>query len=429
MRVASNTATVPAKRPQTAWRRVLLALALVAAVGLVAWIFWSRSRGEALWRTARIAARQGDWARAEGALASLAWYRPGDAEARRLHIQVALKRGDLETAGRLLAQAARAGPGAAEARVGLGRIRLEQYRLAEAEDAYRDCLALDPRNREAWHALVVILGVERRGAEQEAELLAIVERGGAPALEALRLLAPGTAVIPAEGLSRTSDEGQILERALAANPADPHVRAPLADFYRVRGRVSEARQLLEPWMRTHRDDQSARDAWLACMVDDGDPATELKFRRLTPGDQASGHYFSIRADWLSQAGRHDEALQCLQLALERTPRDPGIIYRMGQALRALGRNAEANGALDLVQKARELSELASRIPDAPSEAAPLVSAGKLCRALGREPEARGWFSEALRIDPNCWDAREALRALAGTSSQSGARPMRGSANN
>src|SRR5437879_4682916 len=107
MSVVSDGTALAHRQRQAGWRRALVALALVVALSFLAWTLWSRSRGSALWRSAQQAARQSDWPRAETALAELAWYRPGDAEAHRLRIQVALKRNDLPTASRLLEQAAR----------------------------------------------------------------------------------------------------------------------------------------------------------------------------------------------------------------------------------------------------------------------------------------------------------------------------------
>ena len=206
-----------------------------------------------------------DWGRAEAALARLTWYRPDDLEAIRLRVGIAEQRGDLAAAARALAAVPDSVPESPSAHVRRGLILKELYRAREAEAAFRAALRLAPRLPEPRRELVALLGIERRADEQEKELWELHDRAGCP-IEALRLLAQSTVIIPPGTLAKTSDEGAVLERCLAADPDDSHLRPPLARFYRLRGETDAARRLLESWLRDHPDDPSARVEWLACLA-------------------------------------------------------------------------------------------------------------------------------------------------------------------
>jgi tetratricopeptide (TPR) repeat protein len=389
------------------WRAALTLAALVLA-SLITWPLWGTYRADQLWRLAEASARASRWDRAEEALARRAWYGFEEPKALRLRASVALARGDTLAAAALLGRIPAEAPDAEWAWMNRGRLLMEQFRLREAESAFAACVRRNPTLFEARRQLVIIHGLRRRGPEQDAQLWEILDRGIDP-LFALSLLAPGRPGLPAGVVRRSVDEGQILGSCLAVDPDDPHVRPALAYFLRNRGRVAEARRLLEPWLRAHPDDADATHEWLACLLDAGDDdAARRSFGSPTEADRGSARYRMLRAEWLGRQGRDADAIHDLGEAVQHSPRDPEPRYRLGQALRTAGRAEKAAVHLNWAERAYELRALVGQIPDQSPDPALLARAGGLCRKMGREREARGWYTAALRIDPDNAEARAAL---------------------
>jgi tetratricopeptide (TPR) repeat protein len=284
----------------------------------------------------------------------------------------------------------------------------ELYRTREAEAAFRAALRRAPRLPEPRRELIALLGIERRADEQEKELWELHDRARCP-IEALRLLAQSTVTIPPGTLAKPSDEGAVLERCLAADPADSHLRPPLARFYRLRGETGSARRLLEPWLRDHPDDPLARVEWLACVLDEGDADAASPWFDSPPSScRGLADFERRRGDWLSLQGKSDEAIPAYREAVRLAPREPEVRYRLAQALRAAGRVDEANEALAYHRRLQDLAVLAAGVEADHPALDRLNEVGRVCRTLGREREARAWFAHALELDPANAEARAAL---------------------
>jgi tetratricopeptide (TPR) repeat protein len=262
---------------------------------------------------------------------------------------------------------------------------------------------------EARREWIIILGIERRAREQEAQLWELHDRGGA-AIEALRLLAQSTVTIPPGALAKDTDEGSVLRRCLETTPDDPSLPAPLAYFLRNRGRVAEARGLLEPWLRSGRGGPDIRLEDLACLLDEGEiESARPWFDRPSESLQEQGRYWRLRADWLRLQDRSREALESDREAVRRDPRDPESRYRLARALRASGMSREADEAMAYHQGLQRLGLLASQVAETAPDLGRLLEAARLCHELGRDREARGWYAAVLRVASS---HAEALRFLA-----------------
>jgi tetratricopeptide (TPR) repeat protein len=344
----------------------------------------------------------------EAALALRAGYEPGDLDAVEVRVQAALQSGNREVALRALATVPESSPLAENAHFWRGRILKELYRPAAAIAELRACLRLNPGRIEAHRELILIFGIERRAGDQEAQLWLLHDRAGG-AIEALRILAQSTVIIPPGALAENADEGTVLRRCLETTPDDPWLPAPLAYFLRNRGRVDEARALLQPWLHSARTQPEIRVEDLACLLDDGDvEAAREWLERPVESLEEFGRYWLLRGDWLRMSDRSQDALESYREAVRREPRDPEIRYRLAGALRTAGLVREADAALDHHRKLVALSLLAARIAETAPDASLLAQAGQLCNELGRAREARAWYAAALRVDPAHAEARAFL---------------------
>jgi tetratricopeptide (TPR) repeat protein len=384
---------------------ILLALTTTA---FAPWA-WRGRRIASLWSQALDAAKGGDWEQAERALAGMAWYGALDAEQQRLRILAANSRGDLAAAAGLLGQVQGSPNEVVAARMEQGRILFDLGQVREAEAAYRHVLALQSSSIAARRALIAILGVLRRGSEQELELWALHDQ--APSridarVEALCLLARGVPVIPTGFLARGVDEGMILRRGFQAEPDNSQLRAALAYFLKNRGELTLARQLLEPWCREHGDEPLAGDEYLALLLDLG--RLDEARRWLNPPKRSfatapTARRNMLQGTWLTMEGKPADAIVHFLASIEDDLRNPEPRHRLAQALRAAGRGKEAVRFHDWVEDARLLSQVASGIDYASPTPAAAARAADLCRRMGRNREAAAWMSLAQTVAPAAVD--------------------------
>ncbi|MFO0890376.1 MAG: FG-GAP-like repeat-containing protein [Isosphaeraceae bacterium] len=338
-------------RRRRRWAWLILIAAGGSLVGYSAWLFGSLG---ADWRRARQAARSGDWDEVERSLSRLEAYpHLYDIESRRLRITAAMKRRDLATAARVLGQLTGSDAEVASYRLEQGRLFLELDRLREAERAFLVAAACSPASYAPRKARVGILGLERRAADQEDALWDLFQHNPSRPegrVEALCLLARGGPVIPAEALRPGEDEGAALERAVRADPDTPHALAALAYFLRNRGKLDEARRILEPWHREYGDAPPVGDEYVQLLLDEG-RNEEAGAILENPDPAGSGPPTArrslLRGIWNAAQGRHAEAVDAFRAAVERDPRDPEPRHRLAQALRAAGRGDEGRARLRL----------------------------------------------------------------------------------
>lgn len=385
--------------PREARRRLAVAAVVAVAALIVAWSGLA-VRKAILWSRADHLARASRWDAAEDALARLAWYGRLGPEALRLRAESAVRRGDPALAARCLGAVPDHAPGAVSARMRQARLLLELFRMREAEAAYRAVLRLDPSLSEARRALIMVLGLKGRAREQEAELWALHDGANlTTAIEALCYLAPGSAVVPPDGLARNADEGAVLAPCVAQDPTDDEARAALSRFYRQRGRIDEAFALCESRHVDHNEGSMLADEVRALLLDTGQLAEAAAwFEPVPPATRDSARFWGLRGDWLRARGRDADAVASYEEAVRIVPRDPAWHYRLGQALRGAGRLEAADRHLGWFQHAEELKAIASRIDlDAPQPEA-LQRAAELCRLMDRDREARAWLGASERAN-------------------------------
>lgn len=388
-------------------RRLILSVGLLAAIFLLA-------QGLMLLQQQRLEGRlrqsvaQKNWSAAAQSAAALAWYRPGDVSLIFQRAELAEKTGDLAASAEILAQVPADSQRAADAFETRGLMLSQLFRFDAAEAAYRQTLQINPRRLEARRGLVGLLGIQRRSADQLAQLWAW-QQSGVAVVEALRLMAQSVVVIPPGTLARTLDEGVVLEKALAAEPASPHLRPALARFYRNRGEVPKALALLEIWANQHPADTSAGLERLGCLVESGDvdKAADLI-------EKAPQAWLQQAEFWLASGDNHRnqgdwaKARQAYLKAIELDPRAPEAHYRLADCLRAMNQPAEAAAMLARHDAIKKLAELAAAVDMETPDPAAMMKVARASRDLNRPAEAAAWATEVLKIQRDNAEARAIL---------------------
>jgi tetratricopeptide (TPR) repeat protein len=112
------------------------------------------------------------------------------------------------------------------------------------------------------------------------------------------------------------------------------------------------------------------------------------------------------------AGRTTEALIRLELADRLAPGDVATVSALAQALARAGKTEKAQQqekrVTELRTDSKALEQLTQEILDKSANADVRFRIGTTMARMGRTTEAQGWYSSALRLDPNHAAARQAL---------------------
>ncbi len=230
-------------------------------------------------------------------------------------------------------------------------------RWAEAEQLYRQVLALEPRHIDAQHLLGLLdlqCGRAASAATRIADAIAILEAAGAPPdrSHAMLHLNLGNAL---QALDRPDAAAASYVRALELDPACVQAHSNLANLAQARG---------------HAEDAIAR---------------YREALRLDPSF-AEAHYNLGNA--LSALGREREAVASYRAALDARPDYP-------EALNNLANMLQSAGAFD---EAVATYEAAVRL--APDSVRMLVNLGTALRAAGRFDDAIAHYERSLALDPD-----------------------------
>lgn len=351
------------------------------------------------------AMRVGDNPLAENLGNRLAWYRPKDPSLIMRRAEVAGRLKQLNKVTEILGQMPDDTSQSARAALQRGLILRELYRLDPAIESLQKAVLLNPKMVEARRILVGILGVVRRAEEQNQALWDWYHAGTAP-VEALRLIAQSVVVIPPGTLAKTFDEGYVLEKCLESEPDSLYVRPPLARFYRNRGEIDKAMNLLKDWLAHDPDDAGARLEWLACLVELGETdeaeKTIIESERLL-GNKAE--FWLIKGKHRQNTKQWRQALSDLKQAQMLNPHDAETCFQMAQCHRALGELDNAEELITKAQSIRNLAELAAQVdPDQPG-IEEMLAVMRHAEGLDRHRESAAWASEILKRDRNHLEAK------------------------
>jgi len=278
-------------------------------------------------------------------------------------------------------------------------------RLDEAEAAWRDAFRLYPGHAEPARRLLAIYDLQ--GRKPEARELALrlyrAEKDGRARLETLLGLVRTEVYQPAA--VEVIDK---LTPVVRENPGDLRSALALGRALVREGRPAEGLKRLRAAVRDHPDDRDARDALLTALEDAGRvEAVEQVLRGLRPG-QDGGAPDARHAGWVEQErGRWKDAARSYRLALETTPDDARLRYRLSRMLR-LGGDEDGATRLerenrDRAEAARALRSLYERAPATLTDGTPHPDLYRefsdLLATMGRADEARAWRSLGSRAAP------------------------------
>ncbi|MBV9340128.1 MAG: tetratricopeptide repeat protein [Acidobacteria bacterium] len=161
---------------------------------------------------------------------------------------------------RAFRQAAAADPKDPEPHLLAGTLLEQQQRAAEAENEFRQALALDPSSRDATTALANLYMRQHRFSDAEPLLrkLLVVDPGNAGAHFQLgRMLA----------ISGKNDEAAAeLETGLKLDPSDSEAERDLADLYRDAGRYDQAQRLYRKLLAAYPNDAALHHGFGVCLL-------------------------------------------------------------------------------------------------------------------------------------------------------------------
>jgi tetratricopeptide (TPR) repeat protein len=353
------------------------------------------NKAHAAWTSGRLAEAESNLA----ALSDLA--RPPSVPERLLRAQVAKDRGRIDLALAALDGVPDSEPNAALIWQTRGLLEFERNRAAPAESALLRALEKNPRSVEARRALVDLYVIQGRRDDLGAQFKSLAG-SSALSFDDLYLWCLGRRqdIGPAEMAAK-------LEQILKNDRADRISRLALAENHRRLGRLAEAEADLAP---LGEGDPDARAARVRVAIDRG--AADDARRLLEEGPAEHPGLARLRGQ-LALARGDMAALDHFRAVLAKLPDDRDALFGAGQSLRLAGKSAEGEPYLEA---ARARDHLEWRIQNARSsferdDPKVLSALGDACRAVGRLPEAQGWYRLALARDPLAADLQKRLFEL------------------
>jgi tetratricopeptide (TPR) repeat protein len=269
-----------------------------------------------------------------------------------------------------------------------GERALERYRLAEAREHLRHCLAAWPSSGRAH--LLAARAARRASDFEEAE----------EHLRAVQRLLPGSEegnlelfLLRAQSGGMDSVADYLRSLVEADHPQSPQILEAMARGYMDAFRFGEADFMLELWLRRQPDSIPALlfRGWvkeqqhvLGLAADD--------YRRALEIDPENEEAHLRLAGALVGTNRAEEAVPHLEWFLRRHPDDPETLVQLALCWNNLGQTEQARQALDDVL-ARQPRSLAA-----------LVARGRLALQDGDPAAAEGWLRPAAALNPSDYQA-------------------------
>ncbi len=399
-------------------RRLVLSAVIVVS-GVVGFVAWLGRPSSDLGPVARLAAL-GSFDAADAALDAILRAYPDHDDAHLLAAQLQLDRPEPPTrAGERPAPApalvaldhlARVHPAnpTRDALVGLYRGKAE-YRLAQldkAEVAWLDALQSNPAVPEAGWCLLEMYYLEGRGREAQALALRLHQAEPDPRDRVqllLELLRQDAQPMAPESVA------QWFEPAARQAPADLHVSLTLGLALARTGHSDQGLKLLGQLAHSHPDQADAWDAWLVGLDDAGEvEGLEAAVQELPPALANSPRFARHAARLAQERGDFPAAIAAYRRALEATPLDRTLSYRLARCLRLTGALAEAERIeqdrqtfLDANRGLRPLYDEANAIPTLGVVARPDLyrRIADLRERMGLVAEADAWNRLILKNQP------------------------------
>ncbi|MGE5193092.1 MAG: FG-GAP-like repeat-containing protein [Deltaproteobacteria bacterium] len=400
-----------------AWGLLLSALASAGAVG---WHWLGRpTEAELLRQAVRLSVR-GDREAARVLFDRVLKRNPSERTALFFRGQLAFEAGDLTAAVGFLSRVPDDPPqDGGTARFLQGALLLQAGRAREAETAFLKSIDLKPDSLEPHEELLKLYVLQLRPHEILREL------------DALRRFRPWTLdelyqIVYVAGIPVNRDETiPLIQKFIAADPADLDSHVALARYEMRDERYGEAAQLLERVLRMRPDDVRVRAYLAEALLGRGDLNGARDALARAPASRTSppclckslGLYSFASSDW-KRAAVH------LRRAVALDPDDLAANYKLALALE---RGGETDAAAPYFERVELLEELRTKMVRFSSRhrsgsGTPfslILEIGTLLMKLNRYSEAVAYFEQALTWNPDSAAAREShARAVQGRESAS-----------
>jgi predicted Zn-dependent protease len=203
------------------------------------------------------------------------------------------------------------------------------------------------------------------------------------------------------------------QKAVAVHPSDDRARLRLADTLLIAGTPEEALQQYQFLAQRWPDKFEVRFGLARCHRRLGDTAkAELELDALLTDGPENGELFWERGLIALDQNRPKEAEPVLRRAASLRPHDRRLCYSLSRCLFELGQGEEAKTwsarAEQLDADVRRLHRICQDVLQRPNDAALRCEGGLLFLRHGEQIEGLRWLRLALRLDPNCRAARQAL---------------------
>jgi tetratricopeptide (TPR) repeat protein len=369
------------------WAGAILLVLVIGAL-LVEWS-WSDTP-DRLFTRADAAFRSGDLAVADGALRDLERLRFPNPVDRLLRAEVAASLGREQEAIDEFAAIGEDTPIAPLARWKAGDIELKRGHARRAEADFLAAIRLFPRSTQPRKQLAFLYSIQRRQAELDVQLTALMEQGALNFAYALHWTKTRNVVW------NPRSDVETLEKFVTADPDDRSSRLALVEALRRLDRLDEAERWISPLPET---DADARAARVSLRMDRGDFPGAQKL--LADGPAESAALARLRGQLAIQQNRAQEAVPWFRIALASDAVDRLALSGLGTALLLLGDRKGAEPYLETARHHDALHGLVARAATVDGERDPKLphELGMACAAVGRTAEARAWLRLAIERDP------------------------------
>jgi tetratricopeptide (TPR) repeat protein len=281
---------------------------------------------------------------------------------------------------------------------GLYLMKLNQVR--DAERNFLEFLQLEgdvPQMRPAHRAsvlwqLVFLYGVELRPARRRETLAELHRLGYAQSADTLGYCYPS--------LHRWNGTSAVtwLERFLERHPDDFHLRVALGRYRTMRGRVEEAREILQQCRAEQPGNLTAAAAMIECLVEQDDwPGIERLMSQLpAAADGEPQLLLKLRGRFHNHQGQFNEAIGCFRRVLKADPACAEAYLGLARAYGAL-KQADAQG--EALRVASGLARIGWAL-ESKGNAEALQEIIEIGIDIGLQQQARLMLETALKEQPD-----------------------------
>lgn len=275
-------------------------------------------------------------------------------------------------------------------------------RAAQAEQALRRAVAMEPDRPDAWLLLLKIFWIEDRALDVLTLGWAALEHITPDSRrEFLRELTLAALTDVPDELARTTlkrwtqtDPGDLdaLLGSLRRQAAEPRADDPDRET---------RRDVLVGLLRSHPGHVGVRETLIGNLADAGETEEGRSLLEDWPSDRRDGRYWRLRGRWELEYDRQPErAAASFRAALADFPHDWRTHYRLARALRRLQRDEEARREAETVSRIREVLDPMTLGPALEAAFAHLQeptarqALAGLCARAGLDRLARAWLELA-----------------------------------